>query len=100
MSDARRAPSMENLVVRLLPNRGHGTAVRYGTSALIILSATGLRYALEGPLQHFPLLLFIPAVFLCALLFDRGSGFFATILSAAIAAYLFIEPRFTLNVGM
>ncbi len=100
MSDAPRAPSIENLVVRLLPNRGHGTAVRYGTSALIILSATGLRYALEGPLQHFPLLLFIPAVFLCALLFDRGSGFFATILSAAIAAYLFIEPRFTLNVGM
>jgi hypothetical protein len=52
---------------------------------------------LEDPLQHFPPLLFIPSVVVCAPLFDQGSGFFATPLSAAIAAYLFIEPKFSLG---
>lgn len=37
-------------------------------------------------------MLFIPAVFLSALLFDRGSGFFATGVSALVAVYLFIDP--------
>jgi len=52
-----------------------------------------LRLALDESLRGYPLLLFIPAVFLSALLFDRGSGFFATALSATIAAAYFIEPR-------
>jgi two-component sensor histidine kinase len=91
---------METLVLRLLPRRKHGITLRYGATAAIILITTLLRFSLKDPLQQFPLLLFIPAIFLCALLFDRGSGFFATILSAAVAAYPFIEPGAPFRIGL
>ena len=91
---------MENMLVRLLPRRKFGIALRYGATCAIIAVTAALRYALNDPLQHFPLLLFVPAVFLCALLFDRGSGFFATVLSAAVAAYLFIDPIFSFAIGL
>ena len=65
---------------------------RYGATLIIVGIASLLRISLDQELQHYPVLLFIPAVFLASLLFDRGSGFFATIVSAAIAAYLFIAP--------
>ncbi|EZP65342.1 Histidine kinase-, DNA gyrase B-, and HSP90-like ATPase family protein [Sphingomonas paucimobilis] len=86
---------MENMLVRLLPRRRYGVTLRYGATSAIIGLAAFLRYSLEEPLHEFPLLLFFPAVFLCALLFDRGSGFFATLLSAAFADYLFMQPRFS-----
>lgn len=91
---------MENLLVRLLPRRKFGVALRYGATCAIIVITAALRYSLDGPLHNFPILLFIPAVFLCALLFDRGSGFFATVLSATIAAYLFITPIFSFAIGL
>lgn len=91
---------MENLILQLLPQGKHSVAFRYGMTAAIIAITALLRFSLEDPLQQFPLLLFIPAVFLCALLFGRGSGFFATILSAAVAAYLFIAPRYSFNIGV
>lgn len=90
----------ENLMLRLLPSRGRGGTVRYAASGLVVCVAAGLHYALGETLRHFPLLLFYPAVFLCSLLFDRGSGFFATILSALVAAYLFIEPTFSFAIDL
>jgi two-component system, sensor histidine kinase PdtaS len=91
---------MENLLVQLLPRREYSIFLRYGGSAAIVAITALLRHSLDEPLRHFPLLLFIPAVFLCALLFDRGSAFFATLLSAAVAAYLFIAPVFSFNIGL
>ncbi|BCI69862.1 histidine kinase-, DNA gyrase B-, and HSP90-like ATPase family protein [Sphingomonas sp. S17] len=89
----------ENILLRMMSGRRHGVIARYAASALIVSLTALLRYSLEGALHNFPILLFYPAVFLCALVFDRGSGFFATILSAFLAAYLFIEPRFSLRIG-
>jgi two-component sensor histidine kinase len=43
--------------------------------------------------------LFTPAVFLCVLVFDKRSGFFATALSTALAPY-FIEPRESFTIGV
>ncbi|CUT12620.1 sensory transduction regulatory protein [Bradyrhizobium sp.] len=83
---------MENLLVSLLPKEQYSVAVRYAATLLIVGVATLLRLSLSDELQHYPVLLFFPAVFLSALLFDRGSGFFATIVSAVVAAYLFIAP--------
>jgi K+-sensing histidine kinase KdpD len=51
-------------------------------------------------MQQSPWLMFVPAVFLCALLFDKGSGFFATLLSAAIAAYFFMGAAENLAFGV
>jgi len=87
------------MLIRLLPRRKFGVLLRYGATTLIIAVTTLLRYSLDDPLRNFPLLLFIPAVFLCALLFDRGSGFFATALSALIAAYLFMPPEFSWQIS-
>lgn len=89
----------ENILLRLLAGPPLNVIARYAASALIVSLTALLRYSLEGTLHNFPILLFYPAVFLCALVFDRGSGFFATILSAFLAAYLFIEPRFSLRIG-
>ena len=50
------------------------------------------RYVLATTMQGYPYLLFIPAVFASSLLFDRGSGFFATGLSALLAFYFFVPP--------
>ena len=91
---------MENMLVQLLPRRKYGILLRYGASSAIVGVTALLRYSMEDSLRHFPLLLFIPAVFLCALLFDKGSGFFATLLSAAVAAYLFVDPVFSFRIGL
>lgn len=58
-----------------------------------MLGAAFLRYLFAVPLDQSPFLLFVPAVFVCALLFDRGSGFFATALSTALAAYFVFHAR-------
>lgn len=91
--------AMENMLVRLVPLRRFGLILRYSASTVIVAVTALVRFALEDPLQRFPLLLFIPAVFLCALLFDRGSGFFATLLSAAVSAYVFMEPHYSFEIG-
>ncbi|MGE7206535.1 sensor histidine kinase [Sphingomonas sp. NPDC019816] len=86
----------ETILLRLLSAPRPSTARRYAVSTLIVVLAAAIRYALDGALDGFPVLLFYPAVFLCGLLYDRGAGIFATILSAILAAHLFIAPRFSL----
>lgn len=87
------------MLIRLLPRRKFGVLLRYGATTLIIAIATLLRYSLDEPLRNYPLFLYLPAVFLCALLFDRGSGFFATALGAVLAAYLFMPPAFSFDIS-
>jgi two-component sensor histidine kinase len=84
---------MDNLLLRVLPQRKHPLLVRYGISAAIVGIAALLHYSMAGDLARYPLLLFFPSVFLCSLLFDRGSGFFATVFSAVVAAFFFVAPR-------
>ncbi|MDQ0561966.1 two-component sensor histidine kinase [Rhizobium mesoamericanum] len=91
--------AMENLLLAVLPRTPASTFVRYSRTVGIVLSAALLRMALDETLKNYPLLLFVPAVFLAALLFDRGSGFLATVLSAGLAAWIFIPPEWSLNIG-
>jgi K+-sensing histidine kinase KdpD len=83
---------MESLLLAILSRRQTSMLVRYGATAAIVGCAALVRLALGESLRGYPLLLFIPAVFLSALLFDRGSGFLAALLSAVVAAAYFIEP--------
>ena len=85
----------EALIVRLLPRRELPTIVAYASALGIVLAAALARYELGGVMAGYPLLLFIPAVFLCAVLFDHGAGYFATIVSAFIAWFAFIAPAWT-----
>jgi K+-sensing histidine kinase KdpD len=91
---------MESLITALLPKQKHSILSRYLMTAAIVGVAALLRLSLAEELQHYPVLLFIPAVFLSALLFDRGSGFFATVLSAIVAVYLFIEPYWSFDIDI
>lgn len=89
---------MENLLLQLLPRRRFPIALRYAATTAFVGIALLLRLALEGPLRDYPLLLFIPAIFFAALLFDKGSGFYATVLSTLLAAFFFIDPRYSFRV--
>lgn len=66
--------------------------VRY----LLSLGLVGLAFVAkllpDDQLRPDPLMLFIPAIFLASVIFDRGSGFLATGASAALAARYFIPP--------
>lgn len=67
---------------------------RYGLTTLIVLLCFGLRYAL-GDAYPYPYLLFLPGIVFSSFVFDRGSGFLATILSASLALYFFVKPSGT-----
>lgn len=90
---------MENVLLRILPERQHHVLIRYVATAAIVGLTALIRYSLDRSLEHYPLLLFFPAVFLCSLLFNKGSGFLATGLSALLADYLFMAPQFSLAVS-
>lgn len=81
----------EAIVLGALPRRHLPIGVSYGGTALIVGIATAIRFALGWALVGYPVLLYVPVIFLCALLFDRGAGYFATILSTLIAWFFFIE---------
>ncbi|CDX55586.1 putative Sensor protein [Mesorhizobium plurifarium] len=76
---------MDSLIMSLLPGHHRSVLLRYAVSAGMVLIAFALRYAFPPSLS--PYLLFIPAVFLASLLFNKGSGFVATAASAALALY-------------
>ncbi len=64
---------------------------RYGLTAIIVLVCFGVRYAM-GDAYPYPYLLFLPGIVFASFVFDRGSGFLATFLSAALALYFFVQP--------
>jgi two-component sensor histidine kinase len=66
--------------------------MRYGATAILVIVAFTLRHTFYGALKDFPFLLFFPAIILSAVLFNRGSGLVATVLSAVLSAYFFLEP--------
>jgi PAS domain S-box-containing protein len=74
--------------------------VRYGLAAGAVLAALLFKLALLSLLPHlFPFLLFSVAVLFAVTAGGLGPGLFATLLSAASAAFFFFEPRFNLLVA-
>ena len=72
---------------------------RYGFALIAVAAATLLRYSLDVALGFTqPFFLFYPTIMLIALLGGFGPGVFATLLSAVMAAYLFLEPLNSLAV--
>ncbi|MFN3944559.1 MAG: sensor histidine kinase [Allosphingosinicella sp.] len=82
---------------RLQPLRSLPAAVQYGAAALVVLAFFALRYILAGldldPDQLPLFLVFMPAVILSALLFDKGTGYFAVAASAVLGLYFILDPR-------
>lgn len=89
----RRLAQMDRFVFGLLHLvSDYPVWARYLLTLALVASACLARLFFPEPLGSYPLLLFIPAVLLASALFDRGSGFLATIASALLAAVFFL-PR-------
>lgn len=75
------------------PLRTMPLALRYLGATAVVFLFFGLRSMTEPALGGYPFLMFFPAIIFIALVFDRGSGVFAVLLSAALAWWFFIPPR-------
>lgn len=74
--------------------RGVPVVLRYAMTALLVALTVGLQLVWGTTTgDRYPFLTFIPVVFVCGILFDRGNGFFATVLSALACSYFFINPH-------
>lgn len=69
--------------------------VRYLAACAIVLAFFGLRSMLGSSMGGYPFLLFFPAIILISTFLDRGTGVFAVLLSAALAWYFFLPPRYS-----
>jgi two-component sensor histidine kinase len=79
-----------SVLIRL---RGQPAAIRYLLTLAVVTAVLALRLAASSLLPPtYPVLHFFLAIILCALLFDRGSGFVAVGFSAAYADYFFMDP--------
>lgn len=82
-------------ITRFRPLRQLPAWARYGLTTVIVFVCFALRFAIghfDDP-QHLPLfMLFMPAVIAASFLFDRGSGLYAVVLSAALGMYFFVAP--------
>jgi two-component sensor histidine kinase len=81
---------MEHLL-RLLPARPQPMVVRYGATTVIVGVCFLLLLAVHADGAIYGFYLLHPAIFLASVLFDRGSGFFATGLSTLLL-YFFMLP--------
>lgn len=73
---------MESLL-KLLPGP-QPLFVRYGITAILVLLMFGLRLGMQERTGMYAFILYVPAVVASALLFDRGTGYFAVALSAGL----------------
>lgn len=85
----------EPMFITLLPTKRYPLLVRYAATLLIIAIAFVLHLAMDEELRQYSLQLFMPAIFLTALLFDKGSGFLATVVSAVLVEYFILPPEQT-----
>lgn len=82
---------MENLLL-LLPDRPASIVLRYALTTLIVGICFLLQLGVELQSGFFGLFLLLPGIFIASLVFDRGSGFYATILSVALSVLILIRP--------
>lgn len=68
-------------------------ASKYVLATLAVVCALLLRLALDEHASSFPFVFFMPAVILCALLLNGGTGIYVTLLSSAVAVYFLLAPR-------
>jgi two-component sensor histidine kinase len=72
-------------LLSLLP-KPQSLAVRYGVTAAMVVLTFVVRLAMHERGGPYGFILFVPAILGAALMFDRGSGFLALALSAALMA--------------
>ncbi|MET0874603.1 MAG: histidine kinase dimerization/phosphoacceptor domain -containing protein [Pseudolabrys sp.] len=72
---------------------------RYAITTLLVAATVWLQlHWTTAAGDRYPFLSFIPVVFVCGTLLDRGNGFYATVLSAVACEYYFLDPRNSMDV--
>jgi len=87
---------MESLL-KFLPARPQPVLVRYSASAVMVLVFFAFHLGAGQAAGNYGFILFIPPIMVAAVLFDRGSGFFATALSAVLVAVLLDWRAYPVN---
>lgn len=72
-------------------SRGLPIWARYGITTALVLVCFGFRLWLLPPYAGVPFLLFLPAVILTGVVFDRGTGIYASLLSAVLGVLFFVR---------
>jgi two-component system, sensor histidine kinase PdtaS len=83
---------MEQLFLITARSRGLSVPARYFLTFVLVLASLAARKALFGESHQSPYLLLYPAVVVAGVVFDRGTGIFATLLGGGLAVWLFVEP--------
>lgn len=76
---------MESLL-KLLPSRPQPPLVRYGLTAILVAIFFVFRLGAGSAAGEYSFIFFIPPILIAAIVFDRGSGVWATALSTAVVA--------------
>lgn len=74
------------------------TWARYGLTTLLVLSALAVKLWLWPYFAGYPFLFFYLCIIASAALFDHGSGILSVVLSAAVADYFFVAPRYSVMI--
>jgi PAS domain S-box-containing protein len=80
-----RTQLFQQVLRRLRPTRSLPVWARYTAATAIVVAAYALRLAFHNHVSPAPFILFFPAIILISFALDRGSGFYATILAAALS---------------
>lgn len=75
--------------------RHWGTGRRYLAATGLVALAAAIRWLLDPWMEGANYFLFVLTVALCSLLLERGSGIWASVLSALAVTYVFIPPQFS-----
>ncbi|MGN8000966.1 histidine kinase dimerization/phosphoacceptor domain -containing protein [Sphingomonas sp. 22176] len=84
-----------------MPSRRLNGSVQMGIGACFAACGFITQHVLSGALGGFPLLMFVPAVFLSAIMAGKAAGATTTLIGATLAAYFIVPPRhsFALTAG-
>jgi len=82
---------MENLI-RLLPATPQPFLVRYGVTFAMVAVSFLIRFGIEERAGPYGFILFIPAIVVASVVFDRACGFFATALAIILVSLLLYWP--------
>lgn len=97
--EMRGGETMTSLYLPALELRGLPTALRHVAAAAFVIVALGGRQALLGTSAELPFLMFFPAVIGSALFLGRSAGISASLLSAGLADWFYIEPVHSLRIA-
>jgi two-component sensor histidine kinase len=83
----------------VLRTRSLSCWARYAVTTALVLVALVLRRVILGDQPGYAYLMFYPAILIAGIVFDRGSGLYAVMLSASLGTFFFTAPLKPLGIA-